>query len=48
MYVPPDITSVSIPGEFLEPGTETGGEILARDKSGNQTITALPSFSTSG
>jgi hypothetical protein len=43
----PDI-SVSIPGEFLEPGTETGGEILARDQSGNQTITALPSFSTSG
>ncbi len=29
-----------------EPGTDTGGEILARDKSGNQTITALPSFST--
>lgn len=48
MYVPPDITSVSIPGEFLEPGTKTGGEILARDVSGNQTITALPSFRTSG
>jgi hypothetical protein len=48
MYVPPGVTSVSIPGEFLEPGTNTGGEILARDKSGNQTITALPSFSTSG
>lgn len=48
MYVPPDVTSVSIPGEFLEPGTETGGEVLARDQSGNQTITALPSFTTSG
>jgi hypothetical protein len=48
MYVPPDVTSVTIPGEFLEPGTDTGGEILARDKSGNQTITALPSFRTSG
>jgi hypothetical protein len=48
MYVPPDVTSVTIPGEFLEPGTKTGGEILARDKSGNQTITELPSFSTSG
>ena len=47
MYVPPDVTSVTIPGEFLEPSTETGGEVLARDKSGNQTITALPSFSTS-
>ena len=48
MYVPPDVTSVTIPGEFLEPGTKTGGEILARDQSGNQTITELPSFSTSG
>ena len=48
MYVPPDVTSVTIPGEFLEPGTKTGGEILARDHSGNQTITELPSFSTSG
>jgi len=48
MYVPLDVTSVTIPGEFLEPGTETGGELLARDESGNQTITALPSFRTSG
>jgi hypothetical protein len=48
MYVPPDITSVTIPGEFLEPGMKTGGEVLARDVSGNQTITELPSFRTSG
>jgi hypothetical protein len=48
MYVPSDVTSVTIPGEFLEPGTKTGGEVLARDVSGNQTITALPSFRTSG
>ena len=47
MYVPPDVTSVTIPGEFLRPGTKTGGEVLARDTSGNQTITALPAFSTS-
>lgn len=46
--MPSDVTSVSISGEFLEPEAETGGEILARDQSGNQTITALPSFSTSG
>ena len=46
MYVPPDVTGVTIPGEFLEPGTKTGGEVLARDVSGNQTITALPSFRT--
>jgi hypothetical protein len=46
MYLPPDATSATIPGEFLEPGTETEGELLARERSGNQTITALPSFST--
>jgi hypothetical protein len=48
MYVPPDVTSVTIPGEFLEPRTKTDGEVLARDVSGNQTITALPSFRTGG
>ena len=46
MYLPPDATSATIPGEFLEPGTKTGGELLARERSGNQTITALPSFRT--
>jgi hypothetical protein len=46
MYVPSDVTSVTIPGAFLEPGTELQGEVLARDVSGNQTITELPSFST--
>ena len=47
MYLPSDVTSDTIPGEFLRPGTETGGNVLARDQSGNQAITALPSFSTS-
>ncbi len=47
MYVPPEVTSVTVPGELHEPGTKTGGEILARDKSGNQTITELPPFRTS-
>ena len=46
MYLPPGATSATIPGEFLEPVTKTGGEVLAREKSGNQTITALPSFRT--
>jgi hypothetical protein len=46
MYLPASATSATIPGEFLEPGTKTGGEVLAREKSGNQTITALPSFRT--
>jgi hypothetical protein len=36
-----------IPGQFLEPDTRTGGEVPAREESGNQTITALPSFRTS-
>ena len=39
-------TSADIPGQVLEPGTELGGELLAKDKNGNQTITALPSFRT--
>ena len=42
----PNATSATIPGEFLEPDTKTGGELLARESSGNQTITALPSFRT--
>ena len=46
MYLPPSATSATIPGEFLEPGTRTAGELLAREKSGNQTITAFPSFRT--
>jgi hypothetical protein len=46
MYLPADATSATVPGEFLEPGTRTGGELLAREKSGNQTITAFPSFRT--
>ena len=46
MYLPPTATAATIPGEFLEPATATGGELLAREQSGNQTITALPPFST--
>lgn len=46
MYLPPSALSATIPGEFLEPATKTGGELLARERSGNQTITALPSFTT--
>jgi hypothetical protein len=44
--LPPDATSATIPGAFLEPGTKTGGELLARERSGNQTITAFPAFRT--
>jgi hypothetical protein len=47
MYLPPTATSATIPGEFLVPGTRAGGEVLARERSGNQTITEIPSFRTS-
>ena len=49
MYLPGDATSGTIPGEFLKPDTKTAGEVLARDKSGNQTITQFPAgLRTSG
>ena len=39
----PDVTSVDIPAEALTPGApETKVEVLAREKSGNQTITEVP------
>jgi len=38
-------TSVTVPPEFLQPGTQYGFEVLAIDASGNQTITAS-SFTT--
>jgi hypothetical protein len=44
MYLPASATSATVSGEFLEPGTKLEGELLAREKSGNQTITAFPSF----
>jgi hypothetical protein len=46
MDLPPSATSATVPRQFLKPHTDTGDEVLAREKSGNQTITALPSFST--
>jgi hypothetical protein len=42
MYVPGKATKATISGEFLQPGKKTAGEVLARDKSGNQTITQFP------
>jgi hypothetical protein len=46
MYLPSSATSATIPAEFLTSGTETEGEVLARERSGNQTITEMPSFRT--
>jgi hypothetical protein len=45
VHVPPDRNSLSVPEEFLEPRTEYELEVLALEKSGNQTIT-VGSFST--
>jgi Fibronectin type III domain len=38
VHVPPDRNSLSVPVEFLEPGTEYELEVLALERSGNQTI----------
>jgi len=46
MYLPPDATSATIPGEFLAPGANATGELLARERSGNQTITEISAFRT--
>ncbi len=39
--LPPNATSASIPREFLTPGTDFALEVLAREASGNQTITEV-------
>jgi hypothetical protein len=45
VHVPPDRNALSVPVEFLEPGTEYELEVLALEESGNQTIT-VSSFTT--
>ncbi len=45
VHVPADRNSLSVPVEFLEPGTEYELEVLALEVSGNQTIT-VSSFKT--
>jgi hypothetical protein len=47
MYLPPDVTEMTIPEEFLEPGTDYEWEVLAIEESGNQSLNSS-SFSTSG
>jgi hypothetical protein len=39
VHVPPDRNALTVPVEFLEPGTEYELEVLALEESGNQTIT---------
>jgi hypothetical protein len=40
-HVMPETTAMSVPPEFLEPGTPYEIEILALEESGNQTISAI-------
>lgn len=46
MYLPADVTEISIPEEFLQPGTDYEWEVLAIEESGNQTLMSS-AFSTS-
>ena len=46
MYLPSTATGATIPAEFLVPGTALEGELLARERGGNQTISEFPSFRT--
>ena len=41
------MTSVTIPPEFMEPGMDYKVEVLAREESGNKTITEVE-FETEG
>lgn len=46
VYLPASVTQITIPEEFLEPGTDYDWEVLAIEESGNQTLNSS-SFSTS-
>jgi hypothetical protein len=40
MYLPPSVTQMTIPGGFLEPRTPYLWEVLAIERSGNQTLSS--------
>lgn len=40
MYLPPSITSITLPDGLLEPGTRYVWEVLAIEESGNQTLSS--------
>ncbi len=44
VQMPPTATSVSVPPEFMDPGTEYKVEVIAKEDSGNQTITEVAFF----
>ena len=41
VHVLPSLTALEVPSEFLEPNTPYELEVLALEKSGNQTITVI-------
>ena len=40
MYLPPSVTSIDVPDGFLQPGTAYNWEVLAIERSGNQTLSS--------
>jgi hypothetical protein len=42
MDLTPQVTSVTIPAAFLEPGAKYDVEVVARESSGNETVTEVP------
>ena len=40
MYLPPSVTSIAVPNGFLEARTKYGWEVLAIERSGNQTLSS--------
>jgi hypothetical protein len=46
MYLPADVHEITVPADFLEPGTDYVVEVLAIEESGNQTVMSSQ-FSTS-
>jgi hypothetical protein len=47
MYLPPSVTSIEVPDGFLEPHTAYNWEVLAIERSGNQTLSSA-AFRTEG
>jgi hypothetical protein len=40
MYLPPSVTSIAVPSGFLQPRTAYNWEVLAIERSGNQTLSS--------
>jgi hypothetical protein len=47
MYLPPSVTEMEVPDGFLKPGTDYAWEVLAIERSGNQTLSS-GTFATEG